>query len=325
MKRPDDLNELARVSAALGSDPMYIQGAGGNTSIKDGDVMWIKASGTLLADALIKDVFVPCDLPAMKESVAKGELRADKPQEFALIKDGLRPSIETSLHAVFEQRVVVHVHCIHTLAHAVQVDPVKAIGSKLDAFNWGIVPYAKPGAQLAAQVMSVAKGGANVVVLSNHGLIVAADTVNEADTLVRAVHEALRIDARPDSSISIEGLSDDWTFAPPSLSQVALDPLRLSKAVGGSLYPDHVIFCGIAAQTAEQPLPIGDTPPFLLVPGQGAAMRSDASAGAWALAQCLGDVLARVPESAKLNYLTFEQNAELLDWDAEKYRQALNV
>ena len=53
-------------------------------------------------------------------------------------------------------------------------------------------------------------------------------------------------------------------------------------------------------------------------------MRADATPGAWALAECLGDVLTRLPEGAALNYLTLEQNGELLDWDAEKYRQALN-
>ena len=41
------------------------------------------------------------------------------------------------------------------------------------------------------------------------------------------------------------------------------------------------------------------------------------------LALCLALVLERVPEDATLRYLTTEQEAELLDWDAEKYRQSL--
>jgi len=39
------------LSARLGQDPLQVQGPGGNTSVKSGDVMWIKASGTELADA----------------------------------------------------------------------------------------------------------------------------------------------------------------------------------------------------------------------------------------------------------------------------------
>ncbi len=325
MTPPPDLAELARISAELGSDPMYIQGPGGNTSIKDGDVMWIKASGTNLADALRRDIFVPCDLPAMRDSVARGELRADQPQEFALQNGGLRPSIETSLHAVFPQRVVVHVHSVHTLVFAVQSDPVAAIGSRLDGFDWGIVPYAKPGAQLAAQVMDVVRQGANVIVLSNHGLIVAADTVAEADLLVRQVHDALKIDPISAENVGQSDLAEGWVAAPNSLSAVALDQQLTAMATGGSLYPDHVIFCGIGAEAHSLPLPTGETPPFYIIPGIGAAMRTDASAGAWSLAQCLGDVLTRMPKDAKLAYLTLAENAELLNWDAEKYRQALNA
>jgi rhamnose utilization protein RhaD (predicted bifunctional aldolase and dehydrogenase) len=321
--RPDDLKDLARLSAEIGSDPMLVQGAGGNTSIKDGEVMWIKASGTLLADALRHEIFVACDLPAMRASLAKGEARADQPMEFALAKDGLRPSIETSLHAVFPQRVVLHVHCIHTLVHAVQADPVAAIGAKLNGFNWAIVPYAKPGASLAVQVRGAVETGCDVIVLGNHGVIVAADTVIAAGDLLQNVAEALRMDAVSLQAEKMGDLPSGWTAGPASLSHVACAPALLSMATGGSLYPDHVIFCGMGALACDV-LPAGDSPPFVLIPGKGAAMRADATPGAWALARCLGDVLIRMPEDAVLNYLTLQQNGELLDWDAEKYRQALN-
>ena len=129
-------------------------------------------------------------------------------------------------------------------------------------------------------------------------------------------------------------------YAPPPedhpLHGVALSPLRLQAALRGSLYPDHVIFCGVGATALMD----GETadglaarfnaeglaaPPLLLVPGCGALIARAAGAGARALARCLGDVLARAPEGATLVYLTHEQNAELIDWDAEKYRRALNV
>jgi rhamnose utilization protein RhaD (predicted bifunctional aldolase and dehydrogenase) len=42
------------------------------------------------------------------------------------------------------------------------------------------------------------------------------------------------------------------------------------------------------------------------------------------MARCLSDVTARIPDGASLRYLTDAENAELLGWDAEKYRQQLN-
>ena len=45
---PADLAELRDFSARIGADPLLIQAAGGNTSVKADGVMWIKASGTWL-------------------------------------------------------------------------------------------------------------------------------------------------------------------------------------------------------------------------------------------------------------------------------------
>lgn len=340
LDRPRDLPALARLSARIGADPLLIQGAGGNTSVKEGAVMWIKASGTNLADALKRDVFVPCDLAAMRTAMAAGEARADRPAEFALVTGGLRPSIETSLHAVFPQRVVVHVHCVNTLALAIRQDAAEAVAARLAGFGWAIVPYAKPGANLARQVQAVLAPGVDVVVLRNHGLIVAAETVDAAADLLQRVVDAMTADAAsvaPDPALSRRG---DDTYRPlphdHPLHSVARVPRLLKAALAGSLYPDHVVFCGVGASVlheAETPsqavarltaqgLP---RPAFLLVPDLGALIATDANAGAQALTRCLGDVLSRLAEGAQVQPLTDDQNAELLDWDAEKYRQRLNA
>ena len=62
--RPAGLAELAAFSAELGRDPEQVQAAGGNTSLKEDGVLWVKASGLWLADALTRDIFVPVALDA---------------------------------------------------------------------------------------------------------------------------------------------------------------------------------------------------------------------------------------------------------------------
>ena len=59
------------------------------------------------------------------------------------------------------------------------------------------------------------------------------------------------------------------------------------------------------------------------VPGAGVLLPPDATCSADELALCLALVLERVPHDARLRHLTAEHEAELLDWDAEKYRQSL--
>lgn len=340
--RPEGLARLADLSARIGADPLLIQAAGGNTSIKHGDVMWIKASGTLLADALDRDVFVACDLPGMRAALADGDARADQPAEFALDKDGLRPSIETSLHAVFPQAVVVHVHCVNTIALAIRADAEQALARRLSGFDWAFVPYTKPGARLAALVQQARGPATDVIVLGNHGLIVAAESVEAAEARLRAVVAALTADPLILPAVDAAGLAarsaDGFEPAPAGhpLHVVAQVPRLCDLATAGSLYPDHVIFCGpgaAALNAAESPgqavdrrLAQGFAPPvFLLVPEVGALVRSDAGSGARALMRCLGDVLSRLEKGAAVTHLTAEQDRELTDWDAEKYRQALNA
>jgi rhamnose utilization protein RhaD (predicted bifunctional aldolase and dehydrogenase) len=61
----------------------------------------------------------------------------------------------------------------------------------------------------------------------------------------------------------------------------------------------------------------------LLVPGTGAVIRQDASAGAEAMLVCLGLVVSRVPDDAKVRYLPSNEEQALLNWDAERYRQQM--
>ena len=116
---------------------------------------------------------------------------------------------------------------------------------------------------------------------------------------------------------------------------MATDLASCRHAAGGSLYPDHVIFLGkgsiivepggtaldIEKQHVEENRPL---PPAILFPGKGVLVSKEASEGALAMARCLSDVASRVPEAARLRYFTEAENGELLGWDAEKYRQALN-
>lgn len=328
---PSDLPALARVSAKIGTDPLLVQAAGGNTSIKDGDVMWIKASGTRLVDAKIRDIFVPVDLPGLRAGLDDPGVDADRPVQFALGGSDLRPSIETALHAIFEQRVVIHIHCVSILSHAIRADPTATLAKRLIEFDWRLITYVKPGATLAALTRASLGPSTDVAVLANHGLVVAADGIDEAVGLLERVVNAARLEPAAALAVDMVALGAHcgqlWQIPPANapVHQLALDPARLAQATDGSLYPDHVIFCGIGAKAVEPPLPdIFDAPVFVLVPGMGAAIRADASPGARALANCLGDVLTRTPSDATLNYLTLDQNAELLDWDAEKYRRRLD-
>jgi rhamnose utilization protein RhaD (predicted bifunctional aldolase and dehydrogenase) len=338
-----EFEALKRLSARVGADPLLVQAAGGNTSIKDNGVLWIKASGTWLMNAERDDIFVPVLIEPLLAAVADLDPIAEKAETFTvadLNPGGLRPSIETTVHALMPQRVVVHVHCVETIAFAVQANAEVEVGERLRGLNWVFVPYRRPGLPLARGIAERRKPETDILVLGNHGLVVAADTVAEAETLLARVCGMLsRLPraaptADTDALLRLAAGSDYRLPAAPEAHAVATDLASCRMAAPGSLYPDHVIFLGdgsaiagpdeTAATVAAKAIEAGrEAPTSILFPGKGVLMHRDANAGADALARCLADVTSRVNEGSLLNYLTPKEAHELTNWDAEKYRQEL--
>ncbi|MDX8521683.1 class II aldolase/adducin family protein [Mesorhizobium dulcispinae] len=336
-----ELADLRALSARIGSNPHLTQAAGGNTSLKAGHTLWIKASGTWLKDALSEDIMVPVAMVPLIEAVERRDPAADKPQAFAidaLNPRGLRPSIETTVHALMPQRVVLHVHCVDTISLAVQADCEIEVARRLEGIGWAYVPYRRPGLPLAQGIAERLRPGVDVLILGNHGLVVAAETVADAERLLHRVRSLLartaRTAAEPDAA-ALTALADDSGYRLPTdieAHAVALDADSRRMAEAGSLYPDHVIFLGqgsVVARPGEHVADViarlGVKPVAILFPGSGVLMRGDASTGAAAMQRCLADVTARIDITARLNYLTAAENDELINWDAEQYRQKLNA
>ncbi|RWA83835.1 class II aldolase/adducin family protein [Mesorhizobium sp.] len=336
-----ELAALRALSARIGGNPHLTQAAGGNTSLKAGDTLWIKASGTWLKDALSDDIMVPVAMGPLIEAVERRDPAADKPQAFAigaLNPRGLRPSIETTVHALMPQRVVLHVHCVDTISLAVQADCETEVARRLDGIEWAYVPYRRPGLPLAQAIAERLRPGVDVLILGNHGLVVATETVAGAERLLHRVRSRL---ARPARAVAnadtgaLAALAGDSGYRLPAdveAHAVALDADSRRMAEAGSLYPDHVIFLGqgsVVARPGEQVADViarlGTNPAAILFAGAGVLMRSDAGSGADAMQRCLADVTARIDTTTRLNYLTAADNDELVNWDAEQYRQKLNT
>jgi rhamnose utilization protein RhaD (predicted bifunctional aldolase and dehydrogenase) len=318
---------LRSLSATLGRNRLLVQAAGGNTSVKQGGVMWVKASGTWLMHAEEKDIFVPVALAPLLKGLAAGDPACESCTGFVcadLNGNALRPSIETTVHALMPQRVVLHVHCVETLSWAVRMDAETLLAPKLKQFRWRFIPYARPGLPLAHAIRERIESDTDVLVLGNHGLVAAADTIEDAARLLNAVAASLAAPARPSVPPGLEVLETLVRGTPyrvprdPRIHSLACDPVSLRFALAGTPYPDHAIFLGGGAALWPADARLA------LAPGRGTLIHSAApEAAADAMALCLADVLARLEPTAKLRVLTDEDLGRLLNWDAEKYRQAL--
>jgi rhamnose utilization protein RhaD (predicted bifunctional aldolase and dehydrogenase) len=304
--------------------------------------MWIKASGTWLADALAHDIMTPVQLEPLRKAIADGDPRAAAAVDFVdsgVNPSGLRPSIETSVHAIIPSPVVVHIHCVNTIALAVRRDCEALVRERLRRHAdvaLAFVPYRKPGLPLAHAIAERLTKDPNVFILGNHGLVVAGETVAEAADRITRVCEALSAPARAAPQADIDKLAaivEDTDYRlpqDPGVHAVALDPKSLAIARSGSLYPDHVVFLGPGLMEASvdggrlRAPSEGRRPPLMMaLPGLGVVLHRSTSKNAEAMARCLADVAARIPEGAPLRVLTGAEEQELMNWEAETYRQSI--
>jgi rhamnose utilization protein RhaD (predicted bifunctional aldolase and dehydrogenase) len=319
MTKPDLLtSEFRKLSAQLGQDPLRVQGAGGNTSVKDRDVMWIKASGTELADAERKNIFVAVDrnaaLAEAREEAGDGSCKS------TVLDPGvsLRPSIETTFHAALDWPVVMHTHSVATIIHAISPEGRQIAEQKLGGLPFVMVPYAKPGLPLTREILARVQPGTQVIILQNHGLICCGHTVEQVQVLIEDVETRLEMPATVPSASTVSEAPDDG-FSWSEHSWLAQDARLTDMALSGTYYPDHVVFLGPALPTKDN----NATPPAILRPGTGVLLRDGATPSQKAMLRCLADVLARVPVRWTLAPIGPAAEAELLNWDAEKYRQSM--
>jgi len=325
--------------AEIGRDPLLVQGAGGNVSWKTHDTLWIKASGTWLSDALNQDIFVPVDLLHLQNAIDQQDYSA-VPKVGESVK--LRPSIETMLHALMPNKVVVHLHAVEILAHLVCEDAVDVLQRQLPKqINWAIVPYYKPGAQLARAVhQSVSTcPDADVIFLQNHGVVFGGSTLTEIQQLMRDVLNALNVSWRYEPYMFTSKTSEVMNLHAygyqlstiEHFHSLACDSQLLAVIQRAwAMYPDHVVFLGpIAVVTSIQDvskyheLLTTQPPPYLFVLEHGTFVHHTASKAHHEQLQCYFDIILRLEPHRKIVTLTQSQIEELLNWDAEKYRQQM--
>jgi rhamnose utilization protein RhaD (predicted bifunctional aldolase and dehydrogenase) len=329
------LDSLVAVSARIGGDPNLVQAGGGNTSIKEDGTLWIKASGMWLAHAATEDMFVPVPMEDINARLESGNEKF--PEYRTRSGMALRPSVETAMHAALPQRVVIHVHSVATISWAAQNGVKKELDARLRGLRWAWIPYIHPGIPLALRIREESALNPEVLILGNHGLVVAANDLAAAEELLADVERRLQVEARPapppDLSY-LEKISAGTIWSPvadETLHSLATD-LRSGQFVSqGTMYPDHCVYLGPAAPVMREGKSLtealksyssknGYTPTFLLVEGAGVLVSSDLTLAGAELLGCLKRVAERIPLAADVNYLEDSQVARLMNWDAEKYR-----
>ncbi len=279
------LDEIVALSREYGASSDWVLGGGGNTSIKDEQWMWVKASGSALG-SIVPEQFVKMDRRKLN-GIWDTEYPEDREAREARAKQDLfdarapgeeekRPSVEALMHALFPRRIVYHTH--PTIVNAVSCarDGERAAREIFaDELLW--IPMINPGYVLARRIFDerdrfLAATGREprFIVLQNHGLVVHGaggdDIRREHGELVSRIREAAGgLPPKPEPTAPPEPLRTaavrlaaevpelsaspraDALFDRFLLDQEALAPLN------GALSPDHIVYAGHRPAWAETP------------------------------------------------------------------------
>lgn len=328
------------LSSKIGNDTMLVQGPGGNTSYKKDGVMWVKASGSWLANAERENIFVPVDYKKICNKIYNHDKDPVKGQVMG--ESTLRPSIETTMHALMPHKVVLHTHPIELLSWLILKDARSRLNEILIDISWVWIPYVRPGIELTMAVQKAIEGRqVDVILLGNHGLVVGGEDCQIAFDLMNKIVDRCRTIPRESGSEfdqEIEQLSDHFNMRLPRYNKIhslALDNVAFNYCNNNSgvLYPDQAVFLGpimpcykgiIDQQEISNFLEKFSPANFLILMGKGVLISKDAKLDVEEMLRCHAEVLMRIGVNEKLNYLTLDEISRLLDWEPEKYRRKLS-
>ena len=200
------VQSLVEMSNRYGKNPDYVLAGGGNTSFKDAQYLWVKASGQTLATigaegfvqlsrarlAAIFDRSYDADPDTREAEVLADMLDARCPGE-----EGKRPCVEALLHNLIPSAYVLHLHPTAVGGFVCGKD-AKAAFDALFAADSVWIPQEMPGYILATTVSAVlaafrAEKGAEpaYIFLENHGVFLGGETVADVDAAWDALSRRL--------------------------------------------------------------------------------------------------------------------------------------
>jgi rhamnose utilization protein RhaD (predicted bifunctional aldolase and dehydrogenase) len=310
-----ELTRLRELSARIGNDPLLTQASTGNSSIKLDGILWIKASGKWMADAIREDILIPLNLADVRERVKQKVDPADR---------YCGASIETAMHAILPHRVALHVHCVNTIAWAVRQDAPVQLQRQMEGIRWQWIPYVPSGLPLAQEIEKVlsAVPHTDVLILGNHGLVLGGDDCGAVEDLLFEVQRRLAVSPRQADSTDYALLAeivDGSSWDLPDDDEVhclATDPISQEILSGGFLYPCHAILSPSSSPTLFRPVPYPDpknqesrycSQPFLIIDECGVVFSWSMSIAQRAMMSGLARVIQRISSSAPIRYLAEEE------------------
>jgi NAD(P)-dependent dehydrogenase (short-subunit alcohol dehydrogenase family)/rhamnose utilization protein RhaD (predicted bifunctional aldolase and dehydrogenase) len=374
------LKDLIAISQFYGKNPQYVIAGGGNTSWKSDKKLYIKASGISLADieengfcildreklSRLSDMPFSAD-PVVREEQVKNGLMDCRVNPGS----GLRPSVETSLHDLFNFAFVVHTH--PTLVNGLLCSMEAEAGvSRLFGTKALYIPYSDPGFILFTMIRKKIlefrdEHGTDpqMVFIQNHGIFVAANTIEEIKEIYSAVEIKLLGCLKPNLPVDSQEPSRLLTELLPAVRMVlsgekvkvaraftspSVKPLIADRTVFGKIErpftPDQMVYClseYLFVENTDSPDTIleeiqagislfrekkGVLPKVIFIRNEGAIVVEDSPVSLDYLERLVNDftqIALLTDNFGGPHPMTEEQIAFIEGWEVENYRKKVSL
>jgi ribulose-5-phosphate 4-epimerase/fuculose-1-phosphate aldolase len=318
----DDLNTLRHLSRYVGERFDLVQGGGGNTSCKNDNIMFIKASGKMLSDMTLNSGYSTIDNKRLIHDICNNTVKDIMTYNYF---GKTRSSIETFMHSILH-KYVLHLHPIQINKVLILKD-AKMIVNEICSESL-FLPYITPGLAICTQLLDKWKDE-KIIFLQNHGIIITSNNISELYILLENTIEKFEKYLNIDYS-SYKYVNTISKYIDPSYKYITwlCEDEIIKKYIHNVeilndkiTFPDALIYCGLKIMKYID-ISSNIIPAIVLYKDN---------------IYIIGTTLNKCKEiqdvfKAKLlisdideekTYLSDDEICFLNNWDAEKYRQML--
>jgi rhamnose utilization protein RhaD (predicted bifunctional aldolase and dehydrogenase) len=269
-----NIGELIDVSRFYGADKEYVIAGGGNTSFKNNDYLWIKASGVYLS-GINQDGFVCLSREKLEIIYSKKYSTNPRERESQVKNDlnnaivsgsGKRPSVESSLHDIINYPFVVHTH--PTLVNSLLCSKnARSLSEKLFNGDSLFIEYVDPGYILFKKISDelalyrkIKSCDPKIILIENHGIFVSSENTGEIKNIYRNIENIILHELTADlpanichpfdtriQKIAVKTINNSKTCCTDTVSSDLISEFVRDKEsfteIEKAFTPDHIVYC----------------------------------------------------------------------------------
>ena len=268
------LKEIIELSRHYGKDKEYVIAGGGNTSYKNDEYIWVKASGFALSTidengfvCLSREKLEIINTRDYSSDVLKREEEVKNDLMASIVSNnGSRPSVESSLHNIINYPLVVHTH--PTLGNSLLCSQnAEKYCNDLFGDEALYIEYTDPGYILFKKVAKELenfrkhKGSdPKIIMLENHGIFVSGNSSKEIIDTYEHIEKQITKNLKQElPSPQIKDISApisspllflypdrDILFTKSVTSKLIMNFVKDEasfEAIATAFTPDHIVYC----------------------------------------------------------------------------------